>query len=59
MGGGRAIAEFDPYFDIEIYDEGVNGDNPAVFMEGCVVVDVRDSPLHTSACKQSSKAARW
>ena len=40
----RAIAEFDPYFDIEIYDEGVNADNLAAFMEGCdVVVDACDS----------------
>jgi len=40
----RAIAEFDPYFDIEIYDEGVNNDNLSSFMEGCdVVVDACDS----------------
>ena len=40
----RAIAEFDPYFDIEIYDEGVNADNLAAFLEGCdVVVDACDS----------------
>lgn len=40
----RAIAEFDPYFDIEIYDEGVHKDNLSSFMEGCdVVVDACDS----------------
>lgn len=40
----RAIAEFDPYFDIEIYDEGVHQDNLSSFMEGCdVVVDACDS----------------
>lgn len=40
----RAIAEFDPYFDIEVYDEGVHQNNLSSFMEGCdVVVDACDS----------------
>ncbi len=40
----RAIAEFDPFLKIEIFEDGVNEDNVADFVSGCdVVVDACDS----------------
>ena len=40
----RAIAEFDPFFELEIFEEGVHEKNVAEFLEGCdVVVDACDS----------------
>lgn len=39
----RAIAEFDPFLNIEIFDEGVNRANVEEFVSGCdVVVDACD-----------------
>lgn len=54
----RTIAEFDPYFDIEIYEDGVTAENVADFVEGCdVVVDACDTlavkaQLRLEAAKQ-------
>ena len=40
----RAIAEFDPYLEIDIYEEGIHKDNITSFVNGCdVVVDACDS----------------
>ena len=39
----RTIAEFDPYMEIEVFEEGVTQENVASFVEGCdVVVDACD-----------------
>ena len=54
----RAIAEFDPFLELEIYEDGVNDDNVAEFVAGCdVVVDACDSlavkaQLRLEAAKQ-------
>lgn len=40
----RAIAEFDPFLELEIYEEGVQPDNVEEFVSGCdVLVDACDS----------------
>ena len=40
----RTIAEFDPYIELEVFEDGVTQDNVASFVEGCdVVVDACDS----------------
>lgn len=40
----RAIAEFDPFIEIEIYEDGVSPENVAEFVSGCdVIVDACDS----------------
>jgi len=40
----RAIAEFDPFLRVEIFDEGLTPDNVKAFVEGCnVLVDAFDT----------------
>ena len=40
----RTIAEFDPFLEIDIFDEGLNEENLQAFLNGCdVVVDACDS----------------
>ena len=40
----RTIAEFDPYLELEVFEEGVTQENVASFVEGCdVVVDACDN----------------
>lgn len=40
----RAIAEFDPFLRVEIFDEGLTPDNVKAFVEGCnVLVDACDT----------------
>jgi len=40
----RAIAEFDPFLELEIFEDGVHSENVDVFVSGCdVVVDACDS----------------
>jgi len=40
----RAISEFDPFIQLEIFDEGVNEENLSDFVSGCdVLVDACDS----------------
>lgn len=54
----RAIAEFDPFLEIEIFDDGVHAENVAEFVSGCdVLVDACDSlaikaQLRLEAAKQ-------
>ena len=40
----RTIAEFDPYLELEVFEEGVTSNNVASFVKGCdVIVDACDS----------------
>lgn len=54
----RMIAEFDPYMQLEIFEEGVTSSNVSSFVDGCdVVVDACDSlavkaQLRLEAAKQ-------
>ena len=55
----RAIAEFDPFLNLEIYDEGVNAENVSDFVSGCdVVVDACDSLAIKARLRMEAKAQR-
>ena len=58
----RAITEFDPFLELEIFEDGVHAENVDVFVSGCdVVVDACDSLGVKAALRlePSARRALW
>lgn len=55
----RAIKEVDPYFDIEIFPDGVTADNADDFAEGLdLIVDACDSPSAKAEIRLQAKSRK-